>query len=160
MVNDTAEMWPSPVPGVSTASGEPASESLWASPARRFALIFGAVYALAGVSGFLVTGLHDFAGPLSSTLVVFAVNPLHNIVHLLLGLAWLAGSRTKRGACAANVGIGGILGLVTILGFANLLSFLGINGLGDPDNFLHLVTAAMSLYFGSAGAEVSPYRNL
>jgi hypothetical protein len=35
------------------------------------------------------------------------------------------------------------------------LSFLGINGLGDPDNFLHLVTASMSLYFGSAGAEAS-----
>ena len=133
---------------------------MWASPARRFALVFGAVYALVGAAGFLVTGLHDFAGPLSSTLVIFAVNPLHNLIHLVLGGVWLAGSRTKRGACAANIGIGGVLGLVTILGFANLLSFLGINGLGDPDNFLHLVTASMSLYFGSAGAEASPYRSL
>ena len=153
MANETVA-WSSP------ATAQPTSESVWTSPARRFALIFGAVYVLAGAAGFLVTGLHDFAGPLSSTLVVFAVNPLHNIVHLLLGLVWLAGSRTKRGACAANVGLGAVLGLVTILGFANLLSFLGINGLGDPDNFLHLVTASMSLYFGSAGAEASPYRSV
>lgn len=153
MVNDTVA-WPS------AATAEPEAQSLWTSPARRFALIFGAVYVFAGVAGFLVTGLHDFAGPLSSTLVIFAVNPLHNIVHVLLGAAWLAGSRSKRGACAANVGIGAVLGLVTILGFANLLSFLGINGLADPDNFLHLVTAAMSLYFGSAGAEASTYRSL
>lgn len=147
--------WPS------VAAVEPAdSTSVWASPARRFAFVFGAVYALVGVAGFLVTGLHDFAGPLSSTLVIFAVNPLHNIVHLLLGVAWLVSSRSKRGACAANIGIGGVLGLVTILGFANALSFLGINGLGDPDNFLHLVTASMSLYFGSAGAEASPYHSV
>ena len=59
-----------------------------------------------------------------------------------------------------NIGIGAVLGLVTILGFANVLSFLGIDGLADPDNFLHLVTASMSLYFGSAGAEVSAYRSV
>jgi hypothetical protein len=149
MVNETVA-WPSAAPAEQVGS-----DSVWASPARRFAFIFGSVYALAGVAGFLVTGLHDFAGPLSSTLVIFAVNPLHNIVHMLLGAVWLAGSRSKRGAVAANIGMGGVLGLVTVLGFANALSFLGINGLGDPDNFLHLVTASMSLYFGSAGAEAS-----
>jgi hypothetical protein len=154
MVNETVA-WPSAAPAEQVDAG-----SVWASPARRFALIFGSVYALVGLAGFLVTGLHDFAGPLSSTLVIFAVNPLHNIVHMLLGAVWLAGSRSKRGAIAANIGMGGLLGLVTVLGFADLLSFLGINGLGDPDNFLHLVTASMSLYFGSAGAEASSgYRN-
>jgi hypothetical protein len=156
MVNETVAWSVAPAGPADSAD----SASLWASPARRFAVIFGAVYALVGMAGFLVTGLHDFAGPLSSTLVVFAVNPLHNIVHVLLGVAWLAGSRSKRGACAANIGIGAVLGLVTVLGFANALSFLGINGLGDPDNFLHLVTAAMSLYFGSAGAEASAYRSV
>jgi hypothetical protein len=153
MVNETVA-WPS------AATVEPTSESVWASPARRFALIFGAVYVLVGLAAFLVTGLHDFAGPLKSTFVIFAVNPLHNIVHMLLGVVWLVGSRTKRGACLANIGIGAVLGLVTILGFANMLSFLGINGLADPDNFLHLVTASMALYFGSAGAEANPYRNV
>lgn len=155
MVNDTVA-WPS----AATTAPAATSTSVWASPARRFALIFGAVYVLVGAAGFLVTGLHDFAGPMSSTLVIFAVNPLHNIVHLLLGAVWLVGSRNKRTACAANIGIGAVLGLVTILGFADLLSFLGINGLADPDNFLHLVTASMSLYFGSAGAESNAYRNV
>ncbi|MGH3744297.1 MAG: DUF4383 domain-containing protein [Mycobacteriales bacterium] len=123
------------------------------SPARTFALVFGVVYLLAGISGFLATGLHDFAGPLQSTLLIFAVNPLHNIVHIALGLAGLAGSRSHRMAKRTNLALGAVLGLVTILGFLHLLGFLGIDGLQNPDNFLHLVTGTVALYFGSAGAE-------
>lgn len=123
------------------------------SPARVFALVFGVLYLVGGISGFLATGLHDFAGPLKSTLLVFAVNPLHNVVHIALGLGGLAGSRTHRTAKLTNLAMGSVLGLVTILGFLHLLGFLGIEGLQNPDNFLHLVTATLALYFGSAGAE-------
>lgn len=140
---------------VGAGRGRPTAGSgdLRRSPARQFALVFGALYVVGGISGFLATGLHDFAGPLKSTLLVFAVNPLHNSVHILLGLAGLAGSRSHRLAKKTNLAMGGILGLVTVLGFAHLLGFLGIDGLQNPDNFLHLVTAAVALYFGSAGAE-------
>lgn len=123
------------------------------SPARVFAFAFGALYLVVGITGFLATGLHDFAGPLKSTLVIFAVNPLHNIVHIVLGLAGLVGSRTHRMAKLTNLAMGVVLGLVTILGFLHLLGFLGIDGLQNPDNFLHLVSATLALYFGSAGAE-------
>ena len=29
---------------------------------------------------------------------------------------------------------------------------LGMAGMGDPDNFLHLATATLALYFGSVAA--------
>ena len=45
-----------------------------------------------------------------------------------------------------------MLGLVTVLGFVDGMGMLGMSGLGDPDNFLHLATATLSLYFGSVAA--------
>jgi hypothetical protein len=41
--------------------------------------------------------------------------------------------------------------LVTVLGLLGWLGLLGMSGLADPDNFLHLSTAALALCFGSAG---------
>jgi hypothetical protein len=124
------------------------------SPAQRFALGFGVVYLLVGVAGFAVTGLHPFAGTHEHhTLVVFAVNPLHNVIHLVLAGAWLGAAPWPRAAKAVNLALGVVLGLVTVLGFAGVTGMLGMSGLADPDNFLHLATATLALYFGSLGAE-------
>jgi hypothetical protein len=123
------------------------------TPAQKFAAGFGAVYLLVGVAGFAVTGFADFAGMDHHKLVIFSVNPLHNVIHLALGLAWLAAAPRHRAARAANLAVGGVLGLVTVLGFVGGMGMLGMSGLADPDNFLHLATATLALYFGSAAAE-------
>ena len=123
----------------------------WTS-AQRFAVVFGAVYLLVGAAGFVVTRGHDFAGMDHGTLLIFAVNPLHNIIHLAIGLAWLVSAPRHRAARVANLLIGVVLGLVTVLGFVDGMGVLGMSGLGDPDNFLHLATATLSLYFGSVAA--------
>jgi hypothetical protein len=52
----------------------------------------------------------------------------------------------------ANLAIGVVLGLVTVLGFAGGTGLLGMSGFADPDNFLHLATATLALYFGSVAA--------
>jgi hypothetical protein len=123
------------------------------TPAQRFAFLFGVVYFVVGLAGFPVTGTGDFAGHQHHhTLLIFSVNPLHNVVHLVLGLAWLAGSARHRTARAVNLALGVVLGLVTVLGFAGGMDLLGMSGLSDPDNFLHLATATLSLYFGSVAA--------
>jgi hypothetical protein len=122
------------------------------TPAQRFALVFGAVYFLVGAAGFAVTGGHDFAGMDHGTLLIFSVNPLHNVIHLALGIVWLAAAPRHRFAKLANLGIGIVLGLVTVLGFFGGMGMLGMSGLGDPDNFLHLATATLALYFGSMAA--------
>ena len=48
--------------------------------ARQFAIVFGAVYVLIGILGFILP---------SPLLGLFGVNVLHNIVHLAVGGLWL-----------------------------------------------------------------------
>ena len=122
------------------------------TPAQRFAAVFGVVYLLVALAGFALTGVSDFAGHHHHTLLIFAVNPLHNVIHLVLGIAWLAAAPRHRTARLANLAIGVVLGLVTVLGFVGVTSMLGMSGFADPDNFLHLATATLALYFGSVGA--------
>jgi uncharacterized protein DUF4383 len=121
--------------------------------AQRFAALFGATYLIVAVAGFARTGFTDFTGMHAhNTLLIFAVNPLHNSIHLVLAIAWLAGAPRHRTARAANLALGVVLGLVTVLGFVGGMGMLGMSGLADPDNFLHLITATLSLYFGSVAA--------
>jgi hypothetical protein len=120
--------------------------------AQRFAALFGLGYFAVGVAGFAITGFQPFFGHHHETLLVFAVNPLHNVVHVVLGAAWLASCAGHRAARVANLAIGVVLGLVTVLGFAGGTGLLGMSGFADPDNFLHLATATLALYFGSVAA--------
>ncbi len=138
---------------MTTAPSRPAATGLRAwSPAQRFAGAFGIIYLLVGLAGFLITGVHDFAGDHHHTLVIFAVNPLHNAIHVVLAVAWLAAAPRHRAAKVVNVVLGVVLGLVTVLGFVGGMGMLGMSGIADPDNFLHLATATLSLYFGSVAA--------
>src|SRR4051812_18750815 len=121
------------------------------TPAQRFAVVFGAVYLAVAVAGFALTGF-AVTGHHEHTLVIFAVNPLHNYIHLVLGALWLVSVRRHSTARVANLVIGVVLGLVTVLGFFGGMGMLGMSGLADPDNFLHLATASLALYFGSVAA--------
>jgi hypothetical protein len=122
------------------------------TPAQRFAAAFGVVYLLVGIAGFALTGVSDFAGHHHHTLLIFAVNPLHNVVHVVLAVVWLAAAPRHRTARSANLALGVVLGLVTVLGFVGVTDMLGMSGFADPDNFLHLATATLALYFGSIAA--------
>jgi hypothetical protein len=126
------------------------------SPVQTFSLAFGLLYLLIGFVGFTVTGFDDFmAEPVGGTLIIFGLNPLHNIVHILIGAAWAVSSRTHIGAKNVSLAIGAAYALVAILGFFGALKFLSIDSLADPDNFLHIVTSALAFYFATAGSESS-----
>jgi hypothetical protein len=115
-------------------------------PAQLLALAIGVVYTLVGLAGFLVTGFENFAAETDKTLVGFEINPLHNLVHLAIGLAGLAlwrrldTARTYGWLLAAGYGLAFIYGLFAA-GNSDI-NFLSING---PDNGLHLVSAAAGL---------------
>lgn len=124
------------------------------TPAQVFALAFGAVYVLVGIAGFAVTGFDNFAGAtFDQRLIVFPVNPLHNIVHLAIGSAWLAAAAKHTPAKTANLAIGGAYLLVFALGGFGVLEWLAIEGGLAADNLLHLASGGLAVYFGSAGAE-------
>jgi hypothetical protein len=120
--------------------------------ARRFAMVFGAVYVVVGLLGFVVTGLSDFAATSGDKLILFGVNPLHNLVHIAVGGAWLLSSRTEAAARAVSALIGAVYLVVGVVGLfiAGGGSELNILNLNQPDNLLHFASALAALYFGLA----------
>ncbi len=124
------------------------------TPAQLFALVFGVVYLAVGIIGFAVTGFDGWARgePFDEELVIFAVNPLHNIVHIGLGAVWLGASSSHQTAKGVNLLFGIVLLLVFLLGMVGVLKWLAIEGAESADNYLHLATGVLSVYFGTAGA--------
>jgi hypothetical protein len=124
------------------------------TPGQLYALVIGAVYLLVGVVGFFVAS--EFTeGSSDDKLIIFRLNHLHNLVHIVLGVGWLAGSRTAAAAKSVNTLFGVVLLLVAILGFTGIdlmHTLLNITESTDPDNFLHLVTGGIALFFGTMGA--------
>jgi hypothetical protein len=110
---------------------------------------FGAVYLLVGLVGFAITSGVGFAHTHGKDLIFFELNPLHNIVHvaigLLLGLAAYRGTAT---AAAANTVVGGVYLAVGILGLFLTDSSANILAVNHPDNALHLATALVLLGVG------------
>jgi Domain of unknown function (DUF4383) len=150
--------------------GWPATNGLWDSEtsrrkkghppmrlqAQRFAQIFGAIYLAVGILGFAFTGLSDFASSSGDQLIFFGVNPLHNIVHILVGALWLGASRSEQSARIVTALIGAVYLVVGVLGlFINGSSDLNILNINQPDNVLHLVSALLSLYVGLASRRSS-----
>lgn len=128
------------------------------SPAQTFALVFGILYLLVGILGFFFAEEFTEGSTADAVLGIFPVNHLHNIVHLLIGAAWVAASRRHDTAKSANTAIGVVYLLVAALGFlfggegTFMHTLLNIQSKGSADNFLHLISGALSLYFGTAGA--------
>jgi hypothetical protein len=110
------------------------------------ALAFGAIYLLVGVVGFFITGFSDFfAHDTGKNLLVFEINGMHNVVHILVGVAGLVLARTLAGAraygwlLAAGYGAAFIYGLIAI---GKDWDFLSLNA---ADNVLHIATAIVGL---------------
>jgi hypothetical protein len=124
--------------------------------ARTLAMVVGAVFLLVGILGFVpgITTNYDsleFAGHQSDAKLIgiFEVSVLHNIVHLLFGVAGLALAR--RGITAAYYLIGGgivyfvvwIYGLV--VGEESKANFVPLN---TADNWLHFLLAVGMVALG------------
>jgi hypothetical protein len=127
--------------------------STYRTPGQLYALVIGAVYLLVGVIGFFFAS-EFIEGSADDEFIIFRLNHLHNLVHIGLGIGWLVASRTAALAKSVNTLFGVVLLLVAILGFTGIdlmHTLLNITESTDPDNFLHLVTGALALYFGTAG---------
>jgi ABC-type transport system involved in multi-copper enzyme maturation permease subunit len=114
---------------------------------RLAATVVGAVFVLVGILGFVpgITSNYDdlsFAGYESDAklLGIFQVSVLHNVVHLLFGLAGLAMARQARTAATYLIGGGVIYLVLFVYGLViDLKSDANFVPLNDADNWLHLV---------------------
>ena len=126
--------------------------SIGTNPNRAFALAFGAVYALVGMAGFLVTKGLPFSGQMGKNLIVFPVNPLHNLVHIAVGALFIAGALAgEKIASGVNALIGGVYLLVGIAGLFVIGTKFNIIALNQADNALHFATALLALGIGLYG---------
>lgn len=132
--------------------------SMTGTPLQTAAAVVGAVFLLVGVAGFIpgVTTNYDtmeFAGHHSEAelLGVFEVSVLHNIVHLLFGVAGLALARSWSGARAYLVGGGLVYAVLFVYGILveeeSTANFVPVNA---ADNWLHLLLAAGMIALGLA----------
>jgi hypothetical protein len=120
------------------------------SPIQNAAMLVGVVFLLVGILGFIpgITSNYDelkFAGHNSDAqlLGIFDTSILHNIVHLLLGIAGITLARTIDGARTYLVG-GGLVYLVLFVYGAIWHSEKGSNWIpvNWADNILHLALGA------------------
>ncbi|MBD5786748.1 DUF4383 domain-containing protein [Cellulosimicrobium terreum] len=120
------------------------------SPNRLLAAVFGVVYLLVGLAGFVVTSGVGFAATDGKNLLLFEVNPLHNIVHLGIGAALLLASRSVAAAKGVNIAVGAVYLLVGVVGLFLVGSAANIIALNGADNVLHLGSAILLLGVGLA----------
>ena len=129
-----------------------------ASPLRRAAQIVGATFVLVGLMGFIpgiTTNFGDlgFAGHESEAklLGLFQVSVLHNVVHLLYGVAGLAMSRTASGARTYLIGGGATYLVLWIYGLVidkeSSANFVPLN---TADDWLHLFLGVAMIGLGLA----------
>jgi hypothetical protein len=125
---------------------------------QKAALAYGVVFLLVGVLGFIpgITtnyNLMSFAGHDSGAMLlgVFQVSVLHNIVHLLYGIAGLALARSVSGSRNYLIW-GGAVYLVLwlyglIIGHGSAANFVPLN---TADNWLHFVLGVTMIALGLA----------
>jgi hypothetical protein len=126
------------------------------SPIQSIALVVGLVFLLVGILGFIpgITSNYDdlkFAGHDSNAqlLGIFDTSILHNIVHLLFGVAGIVLSKTWDGARTFLVG-GGAIYLVLFVYGAIFHGEKGSNWIpvNWADNVLHLALGAGMVVLG------------
>ncbi|HYE95519.1 MAG TPA: DUF4383 domain-containing protein [Rubricoccaceae bacterium] len=123
---------------------------------QTFALVFGALYVLVGILGF-VPGLvtpepaHDMAidAGHGRLLGLFPVNLAHNLVHLLIGAWGLLAMRSLAGSVNYARGLAVLYGVLAVLGLIPATNTLfGIAPIYGLDVFLHAASALIAGYFG------------
>ena len=126
------------------------------STLQRAAAAIGAVFLLVGILGFVpgITsgyGSLELAGHRSDAklLGIFEVSILHNVVHLLFGVAGLALARTWSGARSFLVGGGAVYLVLWLYGLlvdkSSPANFVPVN---VADDWLHLALGAAMVGLG------------
>jgi hypothetical protein len=139
-----------------TTASHPAHHHALGLSLHNTAMGLGVVFLLVGVLGFIpgITtnyGAMSFAGPDSGAMLlgVFQVSVLHNIVHLLFGVAGVAMARTASTARWFLLGGGIVYLLLWIYGLViDMNSGANFVPFNSPDNWLHLILGVAMVGLG------------
>ena len=125
---------------------------------RTFALLFGIVFLVIGVAGFIpgiTTAPHAGHPDLvvdanyGQVLGLFPVNILHNIVHILFGLWGLLSYKSLSAAKGYARGVAIAYAVLTVAGIVpGLNTMFGLVPLYGNDIWLHALLALVAAYFG------------
>ena len=121
---------------------------------QRVAMVFGIVFLLIGILGFVRSGMDMTADPATAPLLLglFPVNAAHNGVHIGFGIWGLLAARSWEGA-RNYARIGGVLYLILgVLGFVAPSTF-GLIPIGGNNIWLH---ALMGLVLAAVGFTAKP----
>jgi hypothetical protein len=132
---------------------------------RYFALVYGIVFLLVGIAGF-VPGL--VAPPEEGRQLtinsgfghlfdLFPVNVLHNLVHIVFGIWGLAAYRTFSASRTYARAVAVIYAVLTVMGLIPALATtFGLIPIYGHDVWLHGMLAIVAAYFGWAPVQAEP----
>jgi hypothetical protein len=126
----------------------------------RFALVFGIIYLVVGVAGFIPPLLSAPDGTTQNLAVdtlhgnllgLFPVNILHTLVHLAIGLWGVMAAKSIGASVTYARSIAAIYGVLAIMGLIpGLSTMFGLVPLHSHDVWLHAGSALVAAYFGFA----------
>ena len=118
--------------------------------AKKLALVFGIVFVIVGILGFIPNPIVGMTG-------FFLTDAVHNIVHLLVGIILLVISLKAAAKSAVALKVFGIIYLVlAIIGFFSGSTILGLVAINGADNWLHLVLGIVIAAAGFMAKDSSP----
>ena len=117
---------------------------------KKAATVFAVVFIAIGVLGFIspITPKNDAGMPV--LLGLFMVGALHNLIHLVSGIAAAVSAKSEAYASLYFKVFGVVYALVAVVGFIQKDTVLGLIHVNMADNLLHVVIAVATLYLGFA----------
>ncbi|NAZ82381.1 DUF4383 domain-containing protein [Kineococcus sp. R8] len=114
-----------------------------ATSAQYLACVLGVTYLVVGLVGFAVTGTMGFTDHDPQRQVAgLTVNPLHNVVHAVVGALGVVAVTRSRRARRYGILLFVVFGVLAVTGFLGGPGPLNVNG---PDHVLHAGTALLGL---------------
>jgi len=131
-------------------------------PVRSYALVMGVIFALIGILGFIPAFVSQpplDAPPLALEaghgllFGLFAVNWVHNLIHLASGIWGIAAYRSFSNARVYARVVAVVYGVFIVMGFIPVLwTTFGLAPLHGHDIWLHALIAISAAYFGFGSA--------
>jgi sterol desaturase/sphingolipid hydroxylase (fatty acid hydroxylase superfamily) len=125
------------------------------SAAVKISLGLGLVYLLIGVLGFIPGITHPSSAPGQGLLlVIFAVNTVNNLAHLVLGAALVWAATTDNKVRMVNRGMAAVFAILVVGSLvAPIVEGVAIN---PPDTGLHLVSLLVTAAIGFMAVRREP----